>query len=290
MHEVQKTVSTRKVWLPKHGHYVHFTHRDTMRRKHPMAKAVLPTAEHVAPVTTTLPVDCTGNGAVSCPMDANDSLGICGPAMCDHVDGIRTFGQGKPGFSETHADVSKLTAQYETVSGGDNGTNEDMLVGPSGIWITGIAEDTSCVVADHLDVEVTNVALAQYCIDQFYAVCMAWSVPDAFLQGFAAGSSWLQPMIPDDANGHYSPLTDVDASGNMRLFTWGAWAWVSPAMIATVEPECFVTFSALQFNKATGLDSHGRHVVDQAAKWVAMGGDAAKVGTVVALFPAKAAA
>ena len=110
---MSKTVSTRKVWLPKHNQYVHFTHRDSMRRKKPMARATLPGAKPglEAPSATTLPVDCTGNATVYCPMDANDTLGICGPAMCDHVDGIRTYGQGQAGFVEIHANLAAHTAQ-----------------------------------------------------------------------------------------------------------------------------------------------------------------------------------
>ena len=37
---------------------------------------------------------------VACPMDGNDQLGDCGPVMCAHKNGIRTYGQGKPGFTE----------------------------------------------------------------------------------------------------------------------------------------------------------------------------------------------
>lgn len=278
---MRKTATAHKKWLPKHGHWVHFTHRDTMRRKSPMPRALL---RKEVPAST-LPIDCTGNATVSCPMDGNDTLGICGPAMCDHVNGIRTFGQGKPGFSEVHANLAALESQYEQVSGGDNGTDEGMLVGPGGIWLSGIAGDASCVVVDHLDVDVTDAALAQYCHDQFYAVCMAWSVPDAFLDEFQTGAQFLQAMTPNPNNGHYTPLADVDPSGNYRMWSWGTWCWVGPAFVASVDPQSFTTFSPLQFSKATGYDSHGRHVSEQAAKWAALGGDAAKAAAVVAMFP-----
>jgi hypothetical protein len=294
-----KTSSAVKKWLPKHGQWVHFTPR--VKRKKPMAKAFLP-KDVLAPPATTLPVDCTGNASVSCPMLANNQYGDCGPVMCAHVDQIRTYGQGQPGFTEMTVNQTALVAQYEQVSGGDNGTDEDMLVGPSGIWTAaggGIAGDPTAVCVDHLDVDVTNTDLAQYCIDQFYAVEMAWSVPDAFLQGFAQGSVWPVAGVPDPNNGHFAPLADIggpsDSSGGQslagfyRVWTWGAWAWVGPAFVASVEPECFVTFSALQFNKATGLDSHGRHVSDQANKWVAIGGNAQAVAAAVAQFPPKPA-
>jgi hypothetical protein len=284
---MKKTALARKKWLEKHGTWVHFVHRDLMRRT-PTMKALAPHASHTAPVpTTVLPVDCTGNAAVTCQMLGNDQYGDCGPVMCAHVDEIRTFGQGQPGFIECLVDQSALVAQYEQVSGGDNGTTEDMLVGSGGIWMTGLAGDTTAVVCDHMDFDVTNTSLAQYFIDQFYAVNVAWSVPDEFLNEFALGASFLSPMTPDPENGHFTPLADVDASGNYRLWTWGAWCWVSPSFMASVDPESFVTFSALQFNKNTGYDSHGRHVCDQAAAWIAMGGDANKVNAIVALFPSK---
>jgi hypothetical protein len=293
---VNKTASTHKKWLPAHGHWVHFTPRSAMTRKRPMAKASLPKA---VPATT-LPVDNTGNASVSCPMLGNDRYGNCGPVMMAHMSQIRTYGQGKPGFTEITVNQAALVAQYEKVSGGDNGTDEDMLVGASGIATTaggGVAGDPTDIVADHLDVDVTDAALTQYCHDQFYGVHVAWSVPDAFLQGFAQGTVWAAAATADPNNGHFTPLSDVAAPGTVvngtdiggfyRLWTWGSWCWVSPAFVASVQPQSFVTFSPLQFSKATGYDSHGRHVSDQAAAWIALGGNASIVNAVVAQFPAK---
>ena len=299
----QKTASTHKKWLPKHGQWVHFTPRASMRRRKAEPGEV-PRPKAVAPAgglpTTTLPVDCTGNATVSCPMLGNDVYGDCGPVMMAHGSQIRTFGQGKPGFSEITVDQTALVSQYETISGGDNGTDEDMLVGATGICTAaggGLAGDASDVIVDHLDLDITDAPLTQYCIDQFYGVEMAWSVPDAFLQGFAEGTVWPDAAIPDDNNGHFTEQADVGGPGDVvsavsingfyRLWTWGSWCWVSPQFIGSVDPESFVTFSALQFN-AQGYDSHGRHVSDQAAAWVAIGGNASLVASVVALFPAKA--
>jgi len=128
---------------------------------------------------------------------------------------------------------------------------------------------------------------------------MGWSVPDAFLQGFAQGTVWPTAGILNPNNGHFAPLSDIggpssvadgtNLNGFYRVWTWGAWAWVGPAFVASVDPQCFVSFSALQFNKANGLDSHGRHVSDQATKWIALGGNAHAVASVVALFPPKVA-
>jgi hypothetical protein len=281
------------VTLPN-GQQVSFRHRNDM----PKAKRNRAELPQAVPATT-LPVDCTGGATVSCPIDGNDSLGDCGPCMAAHVNGIRTFGQGKPGFGpELQAPVATLESQYETVSGGDNGTTEDMLVGDSGgpdgssgpgIWLVGIAGDATACVVDHLDIDPSNVPLVQYCHDQFYHVCMAWSVPDAFLNAWTSGSSWLSPMTPDSENGHFIPLSDVDANGNYRLWTWGGWCWVSQSFVMSVEPACFVTFSALQFRAIDGYDSHGRHVSDVGAAWVSIGGSASIVASVVSKFPPKSA-
>jgi hypothetical protein len=285
---------TKEVTLPS-GQVVKLFHRDDMKRKKGMAKASLPPQVP----TTALPVDSSGNGTCPCPLDGNGTYGNCGLCMCAHCDGLRTYGQGKPGFQILQAPQAPLVQQYLTVSGGDNGTDEDMLVGDTGgpggaagpgVWLTGIAGDSTAVVVDHLDLsDGSDKALVQFCCDWFYCVCKAWSVPDQVLQTFVSGASFLTPLPYDAANGHFTPISDVDASGNYRDWTWGGWFWESPEFMAATQPECFTTFSPLQFSKTTGYDSKGRHVSDVGAAWVSIGGNASIVAKVVAQFPAKAA-
>jgi hypothetical protein len=280
---------TKVITLPT-GQQVKFVHRDDMK-KVKRNRALLPKTV----TATVLPVDCTGGATVSCPIDGNDVLGDCGLVMSAHMNGIWTYGQGKPGYTELQTPVAQLESQYKTVSGGDNGTDESMLVGDNGgpngttapgIWLTGIAGNPIAIIEDHLDIDITDIPLAQYCHAQFYGICMAWSVPDAFIQTWTSGSSWLSPMEPDPNNGHFTPLSDLDASGNMRLWTWGGWCWVSNSFIASVQPESFVTFSTLQFN-AQGYDSHGNHISDQANAWISIGGNASIVNALVAKYPPK---
>jgi hypothetical protein len=262
-----KSTTTRK-WIPFRGHYAHFIRRDQMKRRHSCRSAIL----HAAAPPTVLPVDSSGGATVQCPMDGNDQYGDCGAAMADHVDRLLAWRQGKG--VQLNTSVQALVAQYLKVSGGDNGLDETMLVGPQGMWTSaggGIAGDPARVIVDSLDVP-NDTATLQYCIDQLYAVQMAWSVPDRFIQGFTPGASYLTPMTPDPNNGHYTPLADIDPSGNYRLWTWGAWCWTSTAFIDAVDPVFFTVFSAQQFDPATGLDSKGRHITTQAAKWQAIGG------------------
>jgi hypothetical protein len=290
---------TKVVTLPS-GQRVKLFHRDDMAKAMPKRnRAQLP--PQVPAVS--LPVDSSGGGTCPCPIDDNDKDGDCGPVMCAHANGIRTYGQGKPGFQILQAPVQALVDQYLTVSGGDNGTTEDMLVGnaggPSGatgpgIWLVGIAGDPSAIVDDHLDVgDGSDEPLIRFCLDQFYAVCKAWSVPDQVLQTFQSGISYLDPLPVDPANGHFTVFSDEDANSGQgsglrfRDWTWGGWFWESPEFMAATQPQCFVTFSRLQFSKATGYDSKGRHVSDVGAAWVSIGGSASIVAGVVAMFPTK---
>jgi hypothetical protein len=285
----KRTATTQKKYLNKVGRWVHFQHRDTMRQRMPHPSARLAAA--VVPATT-IPVDCTGNGTVLLPMDGNDTLGDCMEAMACHVDNIWTFGRGEAGWTESSFALSALESQYESASGGDNGLDEPTLL--TKCWAPGLAGQAAATYDDSLDVDVTNVQLTQYLIDQFFHVCMMWSVPDDFLNGFSPGGVWAEADTPDPNNGHGTPLTDiggpndtvggVNISGFYRLVTWGAWVWVSPAFVASVDPACFVVFSRRQFN-AAGYDAHGRHVSTQAAAWVALGGNPAKAAIVEAMFP-----
>jgi hypothetical protein len=261
-----------KKYLPKMGHWAHFIHRDDMRAKHPHRRAY----RHAGIVPpTTLPIDCIGTGLVM-PMYGNDKYGNCGEAMAAHVAGILSYGQGKRQeitWPDSDSSSNPLIAQYLQVSGGDNGMDEDMEVGPSGVWSLGVGGNKLCVALDHLDIDPGDTALCNYCIDQFYTTNLAWSVPDAFINGFSPGSQWLQPMTPNPNNGHYTPLTNIDTSNNNLIITWGASCTVSQSFLASVQPSLFVIFSLLQFDPATGYDSHGRHITTQIAAWNAIGGN-----------------
>lgn len=296
--EKMDEVVTVKKWLPLVNHSAIFTPRKFMRRSRiPLDWAKLPVATTVRGLTsvplTTLPVDSTGKGTVVCPMDGNDTYGNCGEAMVDHSDRIRQWRNGK---GVTWPDTTPaLEQQYFAISGGDNGMDEDMVVGPQGAWTVGIGGNVEAIAFDHLDIDPADVALTQYAIDQFYTVEMAWSVPDDFINGFAPGSVWPSAMTPDPNNGHYTPLASIhgpgevvngqDINGFYELYTWGGYVYAGPAFIASVQPQFFTTFSPRQFDPKTGLDGKGRHVTTQGAKWVTIGGNQEAVTKTIAMFP-----
>lgn len=270
--------TTSSVLIPNLGHHAHFMHRDLMFNPHPLKKAV---RRAVPP--TTLPVDNSNGQKCVWKMYDNDRFGNCGPVMMAHVDNTLTYGRGQEGWQESDFDVNKLDSQYEQVSGGDNGTDEDMVVNKIGK--VGIAGDPKAIIIDALDFDVTNVTQAQYFLDQFLHTCMAWSVPNDFIQNFQGnGQKFLQPMTPNPDQGHFTPLIDVDAAGNYSIPTWGTYFWSSPEFVASVQPQCFVMFSPRQFSLATGLDCKGRHITTQAQKWQAAGGNPIPIA-VINLFP-----
>jgi hypothetical protein len=278
------TTTGKHVWIPGAGHFAHFHHRKQTAKKAKLATARLGPIPVVTP-----PIDCTGNGTVVAPMDGNDVYGDCMEAMAAHVDNIWTYGQDQAGFTESSFPLQNLVSQYLAKSGGDNGLSESDLVGAGGIWLSGVGGNPEAIVADALNVNVANVNLTRFIISWFYSLPMMWSVPDLFLSGFAPGKVFPDAMKPDPANGHGTPLTDiVKVAGHTRwmyrLYTWGAFAYVTQEFVNSVQPSCFAVLSARQFNSA-GFDSHGRHVSIVGPAWVLIGGNAAKVAALIAKFP-----
>ncbi len=245
---------------------VRFMPRDEMRPKQPRRRAFRTHA--LAVPATVLPVDCVGTGC-QWPMNDNDRLGDCGEAMAAHTAGILSHRQGKG--KEILFTDAQIDQQYYAESGGDNGMDEDM---ERDLWLKqGVCGDPRCKAEDLLDIDPNDEAMLQYCLDQFYALNMAWSVPDALLDQFHDGAQFLAPMTPDPNNGHYTTVTNVDKDGNKTVLTWGGSFLASKSFLSSVEPSYFVVFSLLQFDPATGYDSHGRHISTQIAAWNAIGGN-----------------
>lgn len=313
--------SLNEVFVPHLGREFRFQDR-TETQPFVGRSARMPGRAGWTPPVTNLPVDSTGDAKVVCPIYGNSTYGDCGEAMAAHWYQILKFRQGKG--QQYNFDVNALIQQYLAVAGGDNGLYEQQVTGT--ILKQGVGGVKDAVIVDALDVDLTDVSLIRFLIDQFYTVQMGWSVPNSFISNFAPGSVWASPGRPNPLHGHYTPLADVGGpktpiptpadptgggrtpyradwwageegpanatvtslAGFYRLYTWGAWAWVSPAFVASVRPDGFVVFSAAQFDAKTGLDSKGRHVRHQADLWVACGGKAIPE-SVLAAFPAPVA-
>lgn len=284
--EAQKQMpkSTKSVKIAKTGKFAHFIPRDKMRAKQQYKRAFLPNRTQVP--ATVLPVDSTNNQQVSAPMYGNDQYGDCGMAMAAHTIGIYSYGQGKRTEIVWNPDTP-LINQYLAISGGDNGMDEDMEVGPSGVFTVGVGGNPLAIAVSSLDVDPNDQQLCQYLLDQFYTLQLAWSVPDAFINNFSGnGQQFLSAMTPDPNNGHYITVSDITKEGYNVGWTWGSWFVFSQSFLASVQPSYFVVFSPLQFDPKTGYDSHGRHITTQAAVWVSIGGSTIPASVISAFPPA----
>src|ERR1019366_3503825 len=165
----EQTSTSTRTWIARQdgeyaatgGHWAKFHRRSKLRG------ALRKFAKMLVVPTTLLPVDCTGNRSVVAKMYDNNVDGDCGWAMMAHADNIFTFGQGKSGWSQSDFTDPAFLNQYLAASGGDNGSDEPMLVGPGGTWITppGIAGAIGSwpasapnhlpTVVDSLDFDVT---------------------------------------------------------------------------------------------------------------------------------------
>lgn len=278
------TAFITKKFATKANKWVYFIPRDKMRKPTGRNAALPKKAGPKGVPLTVLPVDCTANRTVVCPMYANDQLGDCGEAMAAHTIGILSFAQGKR--TEILYQDQPLISQYLAISGGDNGMDESMEIGPTGVFTVGVGGNSAAIAVDSLDVDPMNVPLCQYLIDQFYTLQLAWSVPDDFVNNWTTGSSWLNADTPNPANGHYVTISDITSAANYTLWTWGGWSEVSQSFVASVQPSYFVVFSPVQFDPATGYDSHGRHITAQAAVWQSVGGKQIAASVISAFPPA----
>jgi hypothetical protein len=269
-----------------------YTHRNAMRNAWPLKKAARPQLGFTVPPTM-LPIDWTNSQQVSCPMDGNDQYGDCGEAMAAHTINIFTYGRGLSGWTETTFALQSLVNQYTSVSGGDNGLDEDQVVNQ--IYAVGVGGNAQAVAVSALDVDVTNVPLAQYMIANFGPLQMAWSVPNSFDSNWSTGSVWPNAAIPNPMSGHFTPLADImgptatvngqSVASFYTLYTWGGYSFVSQAFVNSVQPQCFSVFSPRQFSAATGYDVFGRHITTQAALWAQVGGNPIPT-SVISAFPA----
>jgi hypothetical protein len=262
------TATTTRVWVPKAGHCAHFTPRPHMRRRTMRAaRAAWP--------AVALPAGYTDLNNAIIPIDGNDTLGICGPAMATHIDNTLTFrATGKASA------VSSLTAfenQYLQVSGGDNGTDESMMT--SEIWggPNGLAGVTppGAVLADHVDLPFSMPTIYSAIANMGF-VCMSFNVPNAWINSFDPSTRvvWDKGVRGNPMNGHFVALVGVTASGNVIADTWGGSVEITPAGLAAagVNPDFWTGWTNRMFSGA-GIAFDGQTFESKAAFYRSVGGN-----------------
>lgn len=262
--EVKKfTATTKRVFVPNLGKFVHFHDRQKMKVGHPTKKFHL--HAQLLPVVT-LPVDYgTYKGkALSFPMYGNDRLGDCMYVAGLHVDQTFTGMNG----NESQFNEAELERDYLNLAGGDNGLNESDII-PA--WKKGLAGNKDANIIDALDIDPNNAQLMQVAVQYFGHVFFMFDVPDQWINDFRNGGLWDAPAVADQNNGHGVMFNGVRANGDYALRTWGQFTWITQRGIAQCDPTAFVAFSMRWFNK-DGYAPNGLHYVDLSKLWVSLGG------------------
>lgn len=246
--------------VPALGATVHFVDRDYMRSDRPQgfmrAAQAWPAAK--------LPIDWYGD--IPFPCYANFRYGTCGLEMAAHGDQTFTGNHG----ARSKFDVDRFVAQYFAISGGDRGLTENQVV--NGIWKRGIAGDPGAIIYDAIDINPDPLTIAS-AVQNFGCVCLAISTPNEWIARFdpSGGAIW-DAAYPNPRNGHYVLINGVDDLGRMRVQTWGSWAWLTPAGLASADPDTFTVFSPRWFDPKTGKDPAGATYEAKAELWRRLGG------------------
>jgi len=268
---VAYTSSVHKKYLPKAGHWVHLVPRHKMRRR-----SIKPHLGAMAWPGVLLPVGIMDTSWINSTLliDGNDTLGICGDCMAAHTD--QTLTRRATGKASIVSSLSLFEAQYEKVSGGDNGTDEDMMTGP--IWgpqsggIAGITP-SGAILYDHLDLDLTPAVLHS-AVSYMGFVCVGMSLCDAWINDFDPKGGTVWDMgTPNPNDGHFVPILGFMANGNAIAATWGSWVQITPAGLACSDPEFFTGFTLRGFNPVTGLYFDGLTYQQKTEFWGAVGGN-----------------
>lgn len=179
----------------------------------------------------------------------------CGDCTCagaGHlVDQVAFLAQGKPSpvtSVETLAAYEAITGYNPKTGRNDNGAELQQVLQ---WWTKNPTAFAGYTPSGYAQIDITNVALVQTCIDLFGAVYSGFAVPAIFETQFDAGQPWDVPKGRSGSQiegGHCVPLVGYDAN-YIYLVTWGA-----------VQP---VTYAA--FAKYWGSASQG-----QGEGWVAV--------------------
>lgn len=249
-----------KAVLPNSGQEVHFVDREHMRSDRP--PSLMQAAKNWP--AATLPIDWYHQ--ITFPNYANFRYGTCGLEMAAHGDQTFTGQYGE----RSKFDLDRFVAQYFNVSGGDRGLTENQVINQ--IWKVGIAGDPSAIIYDAIDVNPDPASIAS-AVRNFGVVCLAISTPNAWIAQFNpnGGAIW-DAAYPNPRNGHYVLINGVDQFGRFRVQTWGSWAWLTPAGLASADPDTFTVFSPRWFNPATGMDPTGATYRQKADLWASLGG------------------
>ena len=219
-------------------------------------------------------LDYTLAGALSFPMDGNDTYGDCEYAAACHASNSMTGCAAGSASGEDSFVESAIVARYLQLSGGDNGLATDTMMTE---WLGGIVGPNGPhTILDQMAVDPTDQAAMQLALYLFGGVFFTLAVPDVWVDNATGGAVWTSGtgVVADDNNGHAVWFTGYNATG-YQLQTWALQPpiTITPAGVAVCDPEATVVFS-LDFFNAQGIAPNGLTYATLASLWQQLGGKA----------------
>lgn len=213
------------------------------------------------------------NRAIKYPILGNDTEGDCYEADALHC--VQTWtGNNGP---QAQFDQRAVLAEYEDLSGGDNGLSDDDVFphwkGP------GFQGHT---ILDYMTVDPQDDASIRLGMWLFMGASYTCSLLTGWLNATSPGSVWDAGMgRPDPSAGHAMHLSGYDATpgagalkaGFYEDETWGIDPAIrlTPAGLKASDPEITLQFSLEMFN-ASGIAPNGLDYPTLASLWKSLGG------------------
>lgn len=229
------------------------------------------TADHVpASYTPPVAVDYYSHVPASTwGMDGNDQVGDC---TCADVDHELKLLQIAAGNSETVSTTTEVIAAYSAITGytpsdpnSDQGAEMQKVREywqKSGFKLGNKIHK----IALFADLNVTDMNLVKWSLDQFGAIGLGVNLPDSAQNQFGAGEPWTIVQGSQIDGGHAIALVGYDTSW-LYILTWGQVQRVAYDWFAAYVEEAWVSISTDFVNAITGKDALGGTLFDLGAQF-----------------------
>jgi hypothetical protein len=197
-------------------------------------------------------------------MDGNDSVGDC---TCADVDHEVKLLQVAAGNREVVSTTKEILAAYSAITGytpADPNTDQGAEMQAvreywqkTGFRLGGQTHQ----IALFADLDVRNLNLVKYALQQFGAVGLGVNFPSSAMDQFDAGEPWTVVKGSQIEGGHAIALVGYDSTW-LYILTWGKVQKVDPAWFAAYVEEAWVALSQDFVNVSTGHDPLGGVLYD----------------------------
>jgi hypothetical protein len=203
----------------------------------------------------------------------NDTLGDCVPAGTDHLIMLRNQVQGTTiDFTNTNvvADYSAMTGYSPYIPFSDQGT--DMQAAAAYWQNTGMVDSagTRHKIDAYVDIQIGYIDEVLLSSWLFVGTGIGVNLPSSAEAQFDANEPWTVVANDSDEGGHFFPIIDITADGNLVGVTWGKEQVMTKAWLQKYMNFGIGYLSKDILNKVTNLspNSYNYDALDQYLKEV----------------------